>query len=333
MNLANKYRPKNFKDMVGQEYIKEIISNQLKSNSLSSAYLFTGPAGTGKTSLARILANIIDSDVVEIDAASNNGVDNIRNIREKCRFRSMSAEKKLYIIDEVHMLSKGAFNAFLKILEEPPEYVIFILCTTEPDKILPTIISRCQRFDFRRIEKQKIVDRLRTIAQKENIFITDNGLNYIAHLAKGQMRNGISLLESLSYSYSEDTLRLEDIKNILGNIDELTLLELLEAMMKGDQKTIIEIIENLYNSGKNIKMLVDELIELVINIRKVVLFRNYEYVDFGVDVKEKLSNMKQLILDTDLDNYFTSLDKLKYKLKYEEHAKTLTLGSLLNISS
>lgn len=329
MNLANKYRPKGFKDIVGQEYIKEIINNQLEKGSLNHAYLFTGPAGTGKTSLARIIADIIDSDVVEIDAASNNGVDNIRNIREKCRFRSMKADKKLYIIDEVHMLSKGAFNAFLKILEEPPEFVIFILCTTEPNKILSTIISRCQRFDFRRIEKKKIVDRLSTIATQENIQITENGLHYIAHLSDGQMRNAISLLESLSYSYTR--LTLEKIKEMLGNIDELVLLEILEAMMSNNPKKLIKIIEELYDSGKNIKMLVNELTEMVLDIRKVVLFKNYEYVDMGETQKEKISEMKELILDTDLDAYFTKLDTLSYKLKYEEHAKTLTLGSLLSL--
>ena len=218
INLANKYRPQTFKDVVCQDSVMTILSSQIKNKDFKQAYLFTGGAGTGKTTTARIFGKEVNEHkgrLIEIDGASNNGVDNIRLLIDDCKMKPIDSKYKVYIIDECHMLSIGAWNAFLKVLEEPPKHVIFILCTTDPQKIPSTILSRVQRFDFKRIPTPKIVERLQYIIQEENeemmkgeepvIYSEYDALEYIAKLADGGMRDSITMLDKV-LGYSNKTV-------------------------------------------------------------------------------------------------------------------------------
>lgn len=241
-NLASKYRPKTFSEVVAQGYVKDILLNQLEKKETKNAYLFTGGAGTGKTTTARIFAMDINGGrgkPIEIDAASNNGVDNIRDIIEDSKFKSMDSEYKVYIIDEVHMLSTGAFNALLKTLEEPPSGTVFVLCTTDPQKIPATILSRVQRFDFTRIETELIVERLKFILISESDIretssgpgytFNEDALEFIAKLANGGMRDSITRLEKV-LDYSED-VTVEAVAEALGVPDYETFIHLAEAIV------------------------------------------------------------------------------------------------------
>ena len=242
--LYRKYRPSNFASVVGQEVVVDILKNSILNNKVSHAYLFTGPRGTGKTSIAKILAHAVnclnfngdicgecevcknleinDSDIIEIDAASNNGVDEIRNLRDNVKLLPSFCKYKIYIIDEVHMLSTGAFNALLKTLEEPPSHVIFILATTDPHKVLPTILSRCQRFDFKKVSVNKIHERLKDICEQENITIEDTALDEISRLANGGLRDALSILDQVN-AYSDDKITSDDVHEVNGTITQNNL--------------------------------------------------------------------------------------------------------------
>ena len=281
--LYRKWRPKVFSDVVGQPHITSILTNELKAGRLAHAYLFTGSRGTGKTTCAKILAKAvnclnpidgnpcneceickgIDSgsilDVVEIDAASNNGVDNIRDLREETNFTPSKAKYRVYIIDEVHMLSIGAFNALLKTLEEPPEYVMFILATTEVHKLPATILSRCQRFDFRRIAPEDITGRLKYIAEEENISLTDDGAMLIARIADGGMRDALSLLDQCAGENKE--VNAETVRKSAGLAGRDYLFAVSDAVINHDCKKVLEIIDSLHNSSCDMEQLCTELTE------------------------------------------------------------------------
>ena len=281
--LYRKWRPKVFSDVVGQPHITSTLTNELKAGRLAHAYLFTGSRGTGKTTCAKILAKAvnclnpidgnpcneceickgIDSgsilDVVEIDAASNNGVDNIRDLREETNFTPSKAKYRVYIIDEVHMLSIGAFNALLKTLEEPPEYVMFILATTEVHKLPATILSRCQRFDFRRIAPEDITGRLKYIAEEENISLTDDGAMLIARIADGGMRDALSLLDQCAGESKE--VNAETVRKSAGLADRDYLFAVSDAVINHDCKKVLEIIDSLHNSSCDMERLCTELTE------------------------------------------------------------------------
>ena len=272
--LYQKYRPQTFDGLVGQKSIVLTLSNAIRSQRISHAYLFTGPRGTGKTSTARIFAKSINClaseapsispcgnceacqtinkgsslDVIEIDAASNTGVDNIREIIEQAKFAPMQLRYKIYIVDECHMLSTAAFNALLKILEEPPKHVIFILATTDPQRVLPTIISRCQRFDYRRIAIEEIVQHLGKIAKEENINIEIDALNLVAKISNGGLRDAESLLDQLSLFTGK--INSEKVNDLVGLISERDLLSLLQAIRSNNSKLIIEFCGQLINKGK-----------------------------------------------------------------------------------
>lgn len=300
--LYRKYRPQKLEQVVGQEHIKKALKNAIELDKISHAYLFTGPRGTGKTSTARIFAkslnckegptispcgiceNCVDitnstpMDVIEIDAASNRKVEDAQNILEKVMYAPVNSRYKIYIIDEVHMLSTTAFNALLKTLEEPPKNVIFILATTEVHKVLDTIKSRCQRFDFKRITTDDIVKHLRYISDNEKINITDDALFTIAKNSAGGMRDSIALLDQLSVLDGEDAISTDDINNLLGRLSFDTLNSLADKIVNSKPQEAIEDLEKIYNSGNEpvqiLTNLMDYLKNLLIvkNCRKEIVF-------------------------------------------------------------
>ena len=284
--LYRKFRPTTFSEMVGQEHITRTLRNQIMSDRVGHAYLFNGGRGTGKTSSAKILARAINclnpqdgepcneceickgaingslTDIVEMDAASNNSVEDIRSIREEVNFLPTKAKYRVYIIDEVHMLSTGAFNALLKTLEEPPEHVKFILATTEPQKLPATILSRCQRFDFKRISNQDIIKRLKIVCDESKIEITDEALNIISVLAEGAMRDALSILERCIQD-GENKIDENKIKDLIG-IPKLTFVHnITEALIEYNIDKALKSIDDILNEGKDLNNFIWEIIKYV----------------------------------------------------------------------
>ncbi|MBR2039902.1 MAG: DNA polymerase III subunit gamma/tau [Clostridia bacterium] len=279
--LYRKYRPETFSDVVGQEHITEILKKEVSQNKTVHAYLFTGTRGTGKTSCAKILARAVNcldtkdgdpcleceqckafaseenTDIVEIDAASNNGVDNIRELRELINFTPANSKYRVYIIDEVHMLSPGAFNALLKTLEEPPAHVIFILATTEVHKLPATILSRCQRFDFRRIDSEKIAERIQYVASKEGFTVTDEAATLIASVADGGMRDALSILDLCASSSKE--IRESTVEGVCAMAGNDYLLELTDCLKNADTQKALLLLDELNNSSVDMLRLLSEL--------------------------------------------------------------------------
>src|SRR5699024_10273692 len=272
--LYRTYRPRTFADVVGQSHITQTLQNAISTGKFSHAYLFSGPRGTGKTSAAKIFAQTINcenmpakepcnecaackgildgsiQDVIEIDAASNTSVDDIRDIREKVKYASSVVPYKVYIIDEVHMISVNAFNALLKTLEEPPAHVVFILATTEPHKIPLTIISRCQRFDFKPIHNKVIIERMKTIVAEEEVDISDEALEQVALAAEGGMRDALSLLDQ-SISYSDDKIEIEDVLTVTGGVSQDILTNIAQAMHEKNSEQTLQLFDELVQSGKD----------------------------------------------------------------------------------
>lgn len=291
--LYRKYRPSNFDELMGQDHIVRLLKNSVIENKLAHTYLFTGPRGTGKTSSARIFARTINCehpvdgipcgecascqnfnnspDIVEIDAASNTGVDNIRNIIDEVMIAPSFMKYKVYIMDEVHMLSKSAWNAFLKVLEEPPEYVVFILATTDVQNVPVTVLSRCQRLDFRRIDRNRIVDNLRKVCNSENINITDDALDEISYLSDGGMRDALSILDQLSKA--SDKIDIDVIKNNYGTVtlDEIT--ELYNNILHNDINTLVNNLNDIKLTGIDIKILINKMLDC--------------YIDKAVEIKKR----------------------------------------------
>lgn len=288
--LYRKYRPRVFDDVIGQDHIVRTLQNQIKAERISHAYLFTGSRGTGKTTIAKIFARAVNCEQVvngsacgtcatckriengasmnsiEIDAASHNGVDNIREINEEVKYSPTVGTYKVYIIDEVHMLSTGAFNALLKTLEEPPAHVIFILATTDPQKIPVTILSRCQRFDFKRISAKAIEEKLETYMEKEDVDIESEALAYIARLADGGMRDALSILEQCISFYFTETITLEKVLYLVGAVDTKFLFDMLEAIRTYDTKRAIEICDEVNEQGRSIRQFNNDLLLHVRNL-------------------------------------------------------------------
>lgn len=296
--LYRKYRPKNFNEMIGQDVIVKTLQNAISRNKISHAYLFTGPRGTGKTSTAKIFAKTINCerpengipcekcvcctqinnqqnvDIIEIDAASNNGVDEIRELKNKVNLVPSISKYKVYIIDEVHMLSTSAFNALLKTLEEPPSHVIFILATTDPHKVLPTILSRCQRYDFKKVSESKIYDRLKYVCEQEKITIDDSALKEISRLANGGLRDALSILDQVA-AYSNDTITEKNVHDVNGTITQNDLKRMILSLTNDDLLNIFNIIDDYDNSGKNFVKLIEEIILFYKNILLMKKIPNY----------------------------------------------------------
>ena len=305
MSLYLKYRPKTFADLVGQEVIKKTISNAIANNSLSHAYIFFGPRGTGKTSTARLIAKELTCqnnadmlekaengtliDIIEIDAASHTGVDDIRDLREKIKFAPSFASKKVYIIDEVHMLSKGAFNALLKTLEEPPNYAYFILATTEIHKVPETIQSRCQSFSFKRIEKDIITNRLEFICEQETISYEKEALNLIAENSEGGLRNAISFLEQM---IAAGNITLNEVEKNLGQVSSQIIENFSQEIMTGNSAKLLQIIQQLIKEGADLKQFVKELIEFLRHLMLKEVKQNLfpEKIIKAIELLQKASN-------------------------------------------
>ena len=297
--LYRKYRPQTFADIVGQNHIVSVLKNAIDKDQISHAYLFYGSRGTGKTSIAKIFANEVNRneeyqkenvDIIEIDAASNNGVDEVRDIKEAIKFLPTEGKYKVYIIDEVHMLTTAAFNALLKTLEEPPAHVIFILATTEIHKIPATILSRCQRFEFKSLSQEQLIDRLKYISEKESLVIEDAAIEKIATLAKGGLRDAISILDQVS-NYSEE-ITLNHILEVTSSIREDDILEFYRNLLQGDVTKSLLIYNNFVSQAKDTKLLLNDLINVT---RDVVVYKNLKdtkHTAYNIDkIADEVNNI------------------------------------------
>src|SRR6056297_1376694 len=304
LSFYRKYRPQKFNEIIGQPAVTKTLLNAIENDRISHAYLFAGPRGTGKTSTAKVLAMAVNCqndeshepcghcescqrislgnsiDVIEIDAASNRGIDEIRELREKVKFYPGESKYKVYIIDEVHMLTRGAFNALLKTLEEPPDNVIFILATTEPHKVISTILSRCQRFDFSLLSVSNIVKRLEDICEKEKVDYEDDALNLIAHSSNGGMRDAISILDQ-AISFTNGDITAHKLRDMLGKIEKGVLRDYVKYVADNNTSDALELINNLIEKGKGVSRFVNDLIE---HIRQLLLIRecgiNNDLIEF-----------------------------------------------------
>ena len=348
--LYRKYRPIDFDSVYGQEEVVTVIHNAIVNNKISHAYLFSGPRGTGKTTIAKIIARLVNcehlidskpcgkcyncvnfnnsNDVVEIDAASNNGVDEIRELRDKINLVPSNSKYKVYIIDEVHMLTNQAFNALLKTLEEPPSHVIFILATTEPSKIPLTIASRCQKFRFSKISNDKIVDRLREIAKMENIEVTDDALYEIARISDGGMRDSINLLDQL-VSYCNSKITVEDVYAVNGSVSYNDLFLLLNNILSNNKVDIINFIDNIDADGKEINKFIQEL---MLFLKDVILYKNTNVLS-NINVKnEYIIEISKLYSDDLLYKLIEELNNIQSSVKLSTHGSIIFMTLILKFS-
>ena len=319
------YRPKNFDEIYGQDQIVSILKNQLENGNLSHAYLFCGPRGTGKTSTAKVFASAInggiDIDTVELDAASNNSVDNVRDIRDNLAFAPTSGKYKIYIIDEVHMLSAAAFNALLKTLEEPPSHVIFILATTEPQKIPQTVLSRCQRFDFRKIEKDVLVQRLSDVLAQEGKDFESEALEFIALKSEGGLRDALSILDK-ALSYGD--LTMENLLQVLGEIHSDNYLSMLKAIMAHNTRDAIMVLGSIEKSGMDPRIFALELINFM---KQVIL----EFNDVKQD-NPNVSQAAQICKDEIAANIIEDLSTTCSNMRYSPQPQVLLLADIVRIT-
>lgn len=339
--LYRKYRPQTLEEVGGQDTIVKIIKNSINKGKINHAYLFAGPRGTGKTSIAKIFAKMVNcehlengipcgkcvsctqtnnSDTIEIDAASNNGVDEIRELRNNVNLVPSYGKYKVYIIDEVHMLTTGAFNALLKTLEEPPAHIIFILATTDPHKIPETILSRCQRLDFKKISENSIVKRLKDIVKAENITIEEEALREIARLSDGGMRDSIGMLDQ-AIAYTDGNITPKDIHDINGTLTAESLKNLINAIITRKIKEIFEILDNYNDNGKNFVKLTEEIITFM---RNTLLYKNAKEYFIGIngdtDIYEEISRE---ITTTEILRYIEILNNTILEMKTTNNTKLL----------
>ena len=358
--LYRKFRPDEFEDVKGQDAIVRTLKNQINADRIGHAYLFCGTRGTGKTTVAKIFAKAVNCEhpvdgspcgecamcksiaagtsmnVIEIDAASNNGVDNIREIREEVTYRPTEGKYKVYIIDEVHMLSIGAFNALLKTLEEPPEYVIFILATTEAHKIPITILSRCQRYDFKRISIETIAARLRELIDKEGWDVEDKAVRYIAKMADGSMRDALSLLDQCIAFYLGQDLKYENVLEVLGAVDTAVFAEMLSYILKADTYACMQLLEQIIMQGRDLGQFVSDFVWYLRNLLLVKTTddeaKAEDIIDVSADNLEQLKkDSKQVDVDT-LMRYIRVLSELANELKFSTQKRIKVEVTLIKLT-
>ncbi len=339
--LYRKYRPQTLEEIEGQDTIVKILRNTIENNKINHAYLFNGPRGTGKTSIAKIFAKMVNcenliknnpcgkciscvqknnTDIIEIDAASNNGVDEIRELRNKVNLVPAYGKYKVYIIDEVHMLTTGAFNALLKTLEEPPAHIIFILATTEPHKIPETILSRCQRLDFKKISENSIIKKLKEIAKKEKITIEEEAIKEIARLSDGGLRDSIGMLDQVN-SYAESKIIVKDIHEINGTITPEDLKELIELIQENRITEIFKKIDYYNECGKNFAKLTEEIINFLRNILLIKEAKEYfNEINSNIIIYEEIS--KKIKLE-EIFRYIDILNQTLNEMKTNNKTKLL----------
>ena len=328
--LAIKYRPTTFNEVVEQNSIKTILQQQIKEKSFKSAYLFVGGAGTGKTTCARIFAHDINNgegNPIELDAASQNGVEDVRGIIQKAKTKSLDSEYKVFILDEVHAFSNSAWQAMLKLIEEPPAKSIFIFCTTNPERIPKTILSRVQRYDFNRISTEGIVHRLKQILHDENIYVTAKELEtvspsveYIAKIADGGMRDAITLMDKcLAYS---KILTLENVVSALGTVDYETMISLSADILVKNSKAVITRVEKLYSSGKDIKQFVKQYLQFLLDIQKFGVGCDWKYLQIPKieDYEDWFEDLKSHDYDK-LESVLKAMIKLNADIKWSSTPK------------
>jgi len=353
ISFYRKWRPQTFSEIIGQEYVIQTLENAIVKNRISHAYIFCGPRGTGKTSLARIFAKALNCvngptskpcnkcdncvsisngnsmDVVEIDAASNRGINEIRELREKVKYLPTTLRKKVYIIDEVHMLTTEAFNALLKVLEEPPEHVLFIMATTEPHQVLATIMSRCQRFDFYPIPQDKIRKRLKDISISENISINDSALNLIAKYADGSLRDADGILEQLS-SLGENDINVNDVSSLLGVIDIEMLFELANILIEKNLNQALLFIHRIISSSINLKIFISEFLDHLYNL---YVIKNYEspleILDLGEDFKERYFNQAKFFSTNEIEFLIDLYSELLKQLRWSDSIKSYFKAAII----
>lgn len=348
ISLYRKYRPKTFSDVVGQEVVVKILKNSILNNKISHAYIFSGPRGTGKTSIAKIFSKAVNClnttdgdlcnncenclqnideeiDIIEIDAASNNGVDEIREIRNNVKLMPVHLKYKVYIIDEVHMLSTSAFNALLKTLEEPPKHVIFILATTEFNKIPATVISRCQKFDFKKITNKQIEDRLKYILEQEKKSLNGEVISLIAKLSDGGLRDAINMLDQV-ISLEKENVTVDNVYNLIGNISEKNIIILLENIVSGNIKETLKNINEYYEEGKNFINICERLQLL---IRNIIIFNNTDNY-FDKEYEKKLLDFSHIELEY-CEKMSDELFNLINELKRTNNQKIITEISFLKM--
>ncbi|HIX29306.1 MAG TPA: DNA polymerase III subunit gamma/tau [Candidatus Blautia stercoravium] len=354
--LYRKFRPQNFEDVKGQEHIVTTLKNQIKADRIGHAYLFCGTRGTGKTTIAKILAKAVNCEnpvdgspcnecatcrainegtsmnVIEIDAASNNGVDNIREIREEVAYRPTQGKYKVYIIDEVHMLSTGAFNALLKTLEEPPSYVMFILATTEAHKIPITILSRCQRYDFRRITADTISARLMELMDKEGNDVEEKAIRYIAKAADGSMRDALSLLDQCIAFYLGEKLTYEKVLENLGAVDTEIFSGLLRKILAQDTAGAIKTLEDIIIQGREMGQFVTDFIWYLRNLLLIATSDNAEEaVDASAETLARMKEESQMADAETLMRYIRIFSELSNQIKYASQKRVLVEIALIKL--
>ena len=352
--LYRKFRPLNFSEMVGQEHITRTLKNQIIANRVGHAYLFNGGRGTGKTSAAKILARAINclnpkdgepcneceickgaisgslTDIVEMDAASNNSVEDIRSIREEVNFLPTKAKYRVYIIDEVHMLSTGAFNALLKTLEEPPEHVKFILATTEPQKLPATILSRCQRFDFKKISNGDIIKRLEIVCKESNIEITKEALQIVATLSEGAMRDALSILERCIQD-GENQIDEDKIKDLVGIPKMVYVHDIVEAIIRYDVDKALVTVNEVLEDGKDISNLLWEIIKYV---KDILLYKATNHLElYSEEEKVKVKEISETVEKERLINLVYAFSELENEMKFSTQKNIIFQAGIIKLCS
>ena len=355
--LYRKHRPQNFDQIVGQRAVVTALKNQVKYGQIGHAYLFCGTRGTGKTSTAKVFARAVNClhpvdgtpcnecelcreaesgfNVIEIDAASNNGVDNIRDLREEVQYTPSQGRYKVYIIDEVHMLSTAAFNALLKTLEEPPEHAIFVLATTDPQKVLPTIVSRCQRYDFRRITTQDILSQLKKVCEAEGIEADEAALSYIAALSDGGMRDALSILDQCHAYYIDKPITLQDVEEVLGAVDDRIFTQMTDALASRDVAGLLDGVARVFDTGRDALQFIVSWTGYLRNllVAKVLGNQAERALKVPADQQDRLKEQASGLTPGQISAWIEALAKLETQLKTASSRRILIEVALIRLST